>query len=310
MKRTSKRNKTIFITPELEESFFKKIIAFDNKEKIKIDFFLNKTINSDSITFLQQMPENSIDLIVTDPPYNLTKKYDSNIFYATKDEKYSVWLEKWIKECFRILKKNGSMYVCCDWKSSVILYKNLKKYFYIQNRITWSRDKGRASYKNWKNNIEDIYFVTKDPKKYTFNWKKIKILKKVIAPYTDKNKKPKDWYSVGKTKYRLTSHPNIWTDLTIPFWSMKENTIHPTQKPEKLIAKLILASSNENDIVLDPFLGSGTTSVVAKKLNRKYIGIEIEKNYALLSEKRISMVDKNKSIQGYNGEYFFDKSEN
>ncbi len=306
----SERNKTIFITKELRQKFSKNIITFEKKQKIKIDDFLNKTINGDGIVFLQQMPENSIDLIVTDPPYNLTKKYSTSVFNRKTDEKYSQWLEQWVKECFRILKENGSMYVCCDWKSSIILYEKLRKYFNVQNRITWSRDKGRASYKNWKNNIEDIYFVTKHAKKYTFNFKKIQILKKVIAPYVNKDKEPKDWFILDKTKYRLTSHPNIWTDITIPFWSMKENTVHPTQKPEKVIAKLILASSNEGDIVLDPFLGSGTTSVVAKKLNRKYIGIEIEKDYVYLAEKRIQMTEKDKKIQGYDGHCFLDKLNN
>lgn len=130
---------------------------------------------------------------------------------------------------------------------------------------------------NWKNCLEDIWFFTKS-RNYKFNLDAVKVQRPVIAPYRDEAGRPKDWVDDGKGRYRLTAPSNVWTDISIPFWSMPENTPHPTQKPEKLIAKLILASSNAGDVVLDPFLGSGTTSVTAKKLGRHYIGIEREKN--------------------------------
>ena len=98
---------------------------------------------------------------------------------------------------------------------------------------------------------------------------------------------------------RYTAPSNIWTDITIPFWSMPENTEHPTQKPEKLIAKLILASSNKGDMVFDPFVGSGTTAVVAKKLGRHYLGIERERKYVALTMKRLKIAEDDKAIQGY-----------
>ena len=120
----------------------------------------------------------------------------------------------------------------------------------------------------------------------------------MIAPYRDKSGAPKDWFEEGDKRYRLTHPSNVWTDISIPFWSMPENTPHPTQKPEKLIAKLVLASSNENDINFDPFLGSGTTSVTAKKLGRHYIGIEREKQYAAIAEKRLELAENNQAIQG------------
>lgn len=101
-------------------------------------------------------------------------------------------------------------------------------------------------------------------REYTFNLEAVKIQKEVIAPYRDSSGAPKDWFENGNKRYRLTHPSNVWTDISIPFWSMPENTPHPTQKPEKLIAKLILASSNPGDVVFDPFLGSGTTSVTAK----------------------------------------------
>ena len=105
-------------------------------------------------------------------------------------------------------------------------------------------------------------------------------------------------------KFRLTAPSNIWTDISIPFWSMSENTPHPTQKPEKLIAKLILASSHEGDVVFDPFCGSGTTAVTAKKLRRHFIGIEREKEYVAYALKRLENAETDKSIQGYENGVF------
>ena len=135
----------------------------------------------------------------------------------------------------------------------------------------------------------------------------MKLKKKIIAPYTE-NGVPKDWQDTDNGKFRFTAPSNVWTDLTVPFWSMPENTEHPTQKPEKLIAKLILASSDKGDMVFDPFLGSGTTAVVAKKLGRKFIGIEIEHEYCLLSQKRINMASKDKRIQGYEDGIFLERN--
>ena len=129
-------------------------------------------------------------------------------------------------------------------------------------------------------------------------------MRPVVAPYRDKEGTPKDWNEEKGKRCRLTYPSNIWTDISIPFWSMPENTPHPTQKPEKLIAKLVLASSNEGDVVFDPFLGSGTTAVVAKKLGRNFIGIEQEKEYVAYSEYRLEQAEHHKEIQGYENGVF------
>ncbi|GAP71321.1 DNA methylase [Candidatus Symbiothrix dinenymphae] len=118
------------------------------------------------------------------------------------------------------------------------------------------------------------------------------------APYRE-NGKPKDWEATENGNFRLTYPSNLWDDISIPYWSMPENTDHPTQKPEKLMAKLILASCPEGGFVFDPFLGSGTTSVVAKKLGRNYLGVEINEEYTLWAEKRIALANSNKTVQGY-----------
>ena len=120
------------------------------------------------------------------------------------------------------------------------------------------------------------------------NVEAVKLKRRVIAPYRE-NGQPEDWHETESGDFRLTHPSNLWTDLTVPFWSMPENTDHPTQKPEKLIAKLLLASSREGGFVFDPFLGSGTTVAVARKLGGRFLGIEIEKTFACLAGKRVEL---------------------
>ena len=154
--------------------------------------------------------------------------------------------------------------------------------------------------------MEDIWFATKS-NKYTFNLDAVKTRKKVIAPYRVDGV-PKDWDETCQGNFRNTCPSNFWDDITIPFWSMAENTAHPTQKSEKLFSKIILASSNPGDVILDPFLGSGTTSVVSKKLNRNYIGIEQNAQYCVWAEKRLETADIDKSIQGYVDGVFWERN--
>ena len=300
----SSRNKTLSLSEGDIKDLDKNIIKVSNP--VSLSEIQGKTINQDMFEVLDFLPEKSVDLFVTDPPYNLTKTFNDNVFKSSSMDEYQNWLESWVSKIPRILKPTASIYICGDWRSSPALYYTLKKYFYVQNRITWEREKGRGSEKNWKNSHEDIWFCTMS-NQYTFNVNAIKIKRKVIAPYKV-NGAPKDWKESETGNYRLTYPSNMMTDLTVPFWSMPENTDHPTQKPEKLIAKLILASSHEGDCVFDAFLGSGTTSVVAKKLKRNFFGIELEKKYSILTEKRLKMVDKNCAIQGYSKGVFWERN--
>lgn len=154
--------------------------------------------------------------------------------------------------------------------------------------------------------MEDVWFATVG-KDYTFNLDSVKIRKKVIAPYKVDGK-PKDWEETEDGNFRNTCPSNFWDDISIPYWSMPENTAHPTQKPEKLIAKLILASSNEGDVVFDPFAGSGTTAVTAKKLNRNFVVIEQNELYGAWAQKRLEMADEDQSIQGYCDGVFWERN--
>ncbi len=244
--------------------------------------------------------------MIVDPPYNIDKDFHGNKFKKSADGIYEEYTKAWIERVLPLLKNTASVYVCCDWKSSIVIASVLKKYFYIQNRITWQREKGRGALYNWKNGMEDIWFATMS-KDYTFNVEAVKTRRRVVAPYKIDGK-PKDWEETDEGNFRNTHPSNFWDDISIPYWSMPENTAHPTQKPEKLLAKLILASSNEKDIVLDPFLGSGSTSVCAKKLGRHYVGIEQNEQYCVWAEKRLEMADADKRIQGYEDGVFWERN--
>ncbi len=296
MKTKAPRNKTIELSSEEADSYAASSLRLN--KRITAKQVMNKVIFQDSFEAMDYLPDACVDLLIADPPYNLTKNFGSSTFKEMGFDAYKEWLDAWLSKTVRLLKENASIYICSDWKTSIAIPEIAGKYFILQNRISWEREKGRGAQNNWKNCLEDIWFFTKS-KNYTFNIDAVKIQRPVIAPYRDEKGQPKDWQQKGKQKYRLTHPSNVWTDISIPFWSMAENTPHPTQKPEKLIAKLILASSHENDVVFDPFLGSGTTAVTAKKLNRRFIGIEREKEYVALSLKRLEDASKNKEIQGY-----------
>ncbi len=293
MKERAKNNRTTYLTEDEIAILKKRLLtkeAFNGK-------CINTTIHADIFEIAPLLPESSVDLLFIDPPYNMNKNFGGNRFRAQTANGYEKTFENWILAIRHTLKLTASMYVCCDWKSSQQIFAVLDRHFKIRNRITWEREKGRGALGNWKNCAEDMWFATVSDN-YTFNVHAVKLQRKVIAPYTV-NGKPKDWTENGNGKFRLTHPSNFWTDITIPFWSMPENTDHPTQKPEKLVAKAILASSNEGDVVLDPFVGSGTTSVTAKKLKRKFIGIEMSEEYCCLTEKRLAMAERDSAIQGY-----------
>lgn len=300
----SSRNKTIDISVENGKEYLSRCIKID--APVSVDNILNKTINGDIFDILKFFPEKSIDLIIADPPYNLTKDFNGMTFVKKNSIDYEEYTRKWLSLIYPLLKDNASIYVCCDWETSLIIGRVLGEFFCVRNRITWQREKGRGACANWKNGMEDIWFATKS-KDFTFNLDAVKIRKKVIAPYRVDGK-PKDWKETASGNFRDTCPSNFWDDITIPFWSMPENTAHPTQKPEKLIAKMILASSNPSDIVFDPFLGSGTTSVVAKKLGRKFIGVETNEQYCVWAEKRLEMAEYDVSIQGYTDGVFWERN--
>lgn len=304
-KERAPRNRTIEISEDELKAFSEMCTQgkdFDLLERVE-----NTVIQGDLFEVSPKLTKEFVDLLIVDPPYNLTKMFAESSFKKMSNDEYEQYTEDWICSVKHTLKPTATIYVCCDWKTSLMIGRILEKHFTIQNRITWQREKGRGAKSNWKNGMEDIWFATVSKKNYTFNVDDVKMRRKVIAPYKE-NGKPKDWIESKNGNFRDTFPSNFWDDISIPYWSMPENTDHPTQKPEKLIAKLILASSNKGDVVFDPFLGSGTTAVVAKKLERIYVGVECESLYCALAQKRLQFANENIDIQGYSNGIFWERN--
>lgn len=300
------RNKTLTLTDE-ERISLEKNLYFSTDVDFSVQDIQNKIILGDTLKVLDLLPNEFADLIIIDPPYNLSRDFHGFKFAATNDKDYLAYLRTWFPKVVRKLKPNGSLYLCGDWKCTSALQTVMEEHLTVLNRITWQREKGRGALQNWKNGMEDIWFGVKNIKDYYFDVDAVKVKRRVMAPYKI-NGKPKDWQETEEGNFRITFPSNFWDDISIPYWSMPENTDHPTQKPEKLIAKLILASCSENGVVFDPFLGSGTTAVTAKKLGRKYVGIEMNKEYALWTEKRLQNAEHSLSIQGYEDGVFWERN--
>jgi len=300
----AQRNRTINLSKSEKEEYRRKLLKLS--KPAAIEKILNKVLNEDIFNVIDFLPSRFVDLLFVDPPYNLAKTFNTRSFKQVSIKEYMDWVESWLSKMVRLMKPTASVYICGDWRSSSAIHLVCEKYFTIRNRITFEREKGRGAKKGWKNNSEDIWFCTVS-NDFTFNSEAVKLKRQVIAPYRE-NGIPKDWNEEGDGKYRLTYPSNIWNDITIPFWSMRENTPHPTQKPEKLLAKIILASSNEGDIVFDAFAGVGTAGVVAKKLKRNFVMVEIDEEFCLYAEKRLEMAEKDHSIQGYCDGVFWERN--
>lgn len=290
---TAKNNRTLRIGGEERESLMQMI---DGQSLIHGDLF----------DVLPTLPDGFANLIIVDPPYNLPRNFGDKKFTVVSPRQYEEYLRSWFSLLCDKLAPDGTLYMCGDWRCSSSMQRVIEERLTILNRITWQREKGRGAAHNWKNSMEDIWFAVKNPKDYYFDVEAVKVRRRVLAPYREEGR-PKDWEETSEGRFRTTFPSNFWDDISVPFWSMPENTDHPTQKPEKLIAKLILASSREGDVVFDPFLGSGTTAVVAKKLGRRYCGIELHLDYCLLAAKRLLLADQDKTIQGYAEGVFWER---
>lgn len=304
-KQRAERNKTISLSETETNLYLSKCVCLTNTSSLSD--ITDTIIHGDALNVVECLPDAFVDLLIVDPPYNLNKTYSNTAFKQMSNTEYATFTENWILKVKHVLKNTASVYVCCDWRSSLIIGSVLQHHFTVQNRITWQREKGRGAKRNWKNSMEDIWFATMSPKSFTFNVDAVKMRRKVIAPYKVDGK-PKDWQETEYGNFRDTFPSNFWDDISIPYWSMPENTDHPTQKPEKLMAKIILASSNPGDMVLDPFVGSGTSAVVAKKLGRHYLGIECEREYCAIAQKRLELATHNSEIQGYTDGVFWERN--
>ncbi|MCF6284303.1 MAG: site-specific DNA-methyltransferase [Candidatus Hydrogenedentes bacterium] len=305
MKKRAPRNRTLNCDALEMASLSTELLTLSGP--VCLDALVDRVVNQDLGDALPFLPTGFVDLLILDPPYNLTKNYNGHVFRSREADEYIDWFRQTLLALLPLLRPQASLYVCSDWKTSSLIFPVLDGHLHVRNRITWERDKGRGAKTNWKNNTEDIWFCTVGDD-YCFNVDDVKLKRRVIAPYRSEDGKPKDWQESKNGNYRLTHPSNIWSDITIPFWSMPENTDHPTQKPEKLIAKLIIASSKPGDFVFDPFLGSGTTAVVAHKLNRRFCGVELNREYCCWAAKRLMQAESDKSIQGYADGVFWERN--
>lgn len=295
----SAKNKTLNLSEEQE----RKYLALCPKKYVSDDC----VIKGNCMEIMWDIPHSSVDLMIVDPPYNMYKKFGSEEFSRQSMAEYEKYTRSWIERALPLLKKTASVYVCCDWFSGITIGAALADYFVLRNRITWQREKGRGALKNWKNGMEDVWFASVGDD-YYFDVNAVKQRKKVIAPYR-KDGVPKDWQEENGEKFRYTFPSNFWDDVTVPYWSMPENTPHPTQKPEKLLAKIILASSRPGDLVFDPFGGSGSTAVTAKKLGRRFLTIEKDEKYCAMAAYRLEKADSDKSVSGMKDGVFLPRNE-
>jgi len=232
----------------------------------------NVVIHADCLSVLKDIPDNYVQLICIDPPYFdiLDDDWDNQ---WNNLEEYISWCLEWTTEARRILKSNGAFYVFQHWKNVAEYTVMAKTVFpYFLNWIAWERIKGRASNTNWKSTKEELLYFGKVASPKFHAQKKIR---PVIAPYRDKEGKPKGWYVDEEgNRVRWTGVGNVW-HYTPPVWSSKEEPPqHPTQKPLAMTKRIIESSTDPDDIVLDFFAGSGSTLVAARDLGRRFIGVE------------------------------------
>lgn len=244
----------------------------------------HKIYQGDVIEVLQnKIEDNSIDLIFVDPPYNIGKNFNGLMDKWENDEDYLKWCYKWIDLCLKKLKNNGSFYVMTSTQFIPYFDIYLRDKTNILSRIIWSYDSSGVQAKKFFGSMyEPIIFCVKDKKKYTFNSNKIQVEAKTGAKrkLIDYRKNPPQLYNTKKVP------GNVW-DFPRVRYRMKEYENHPTQKPIALLERIIKASSNEGDTILDPFSGTFTTSYVAKSLKRKSIGIEINEEYSKIGVRRV-----------------------
>ncbi len=248
---------------------------------------LHKIIYGDALEGLKTLSDNSVDLIFADPPYNIGKNFNGNIEkWATEDD-YLAWCYEWLDLCIQKLKPNGSFYVMTATQFMPFFDVYLRKKLTILSRVVWSYDSSGVQAKKFYGSMyEPILFCVKDKDNYTFNAKDI-----LVEAKTGAKRKLIDYRKAVPTVYNSEKIPgNVW-DFSRVRYRMEEYENHPTQKPIALLERIIKASSNENDLVLDPFSGTFTTCFVAKKLNRNCIGIEIEDEYVKIGLRRLALAD-------------------
>lgn len=242
----------------------------------------------DALEALKSIKDESIDLIFADPPYNIGKNFNGKLDKWETDEHYLEWCYEWLDLCVKKLKPNGSIYVMTATQFMPYFDLYLRNKLTILSRIVWSYDSSGVQAKKFFGSMyEPILYCVKDKKNYTFNSKEI-----LIEAKTGAKRKLIDYRKAVPTVYSSEKVPgNVWEFSRVRY-RMEEYENHPTQKPTALLERIIKASSNPNEVVLDPFSGSFTTSFVAQQLGRKSIGIELQDEYVKIGLRRLKLSDE------------------
>ncbi|WP_037297536.1 DNA-methyltransferase [Ruminococcus flavefaciens] len=259
-----------------------------------LDHIFNSTSEN-----MSDVPDESVDLVVTSPPYNIDIQYGNKtekgsileskgIKYADKmdEDDYRQMLFTVFSECKRVLKKNGSAWINIKnrYDNGIVVppfwILDLFQDMYLKNLIVWNFDWGGSTNKRFAPRYEFVFWFVKDKNNYTFNLDDVKI--------------PALNYRPDRYKSQLKNPTDVWR-ISMVSGNFEERTSHPAQYPEELIERIVLAGTNKGDIVLDPFMGSGTSAVVAKKLGRHYLGYETVPEYCQIANERLSRVS-----EGYN----------
>lgn len=248
----------------------------------------HKIFYADALEALKTLPDNSVDLIFADPPYNIGKNFNGKIEKWDTEENYLEWCYEWLDLCIQKLKPNGSFYVMTATQFMPYFDIHLRKKLTILSRLVWSYDSSGVQAKKYYGSMyEPILFCVKDKNNYTFNTNDI-----LVEAKTGAKRKLIDYRKAVPTVYNSEKVPgNVWEFSRVRY-RMDEYENHPTQKPISLLERIIKASSNEGDLVLDPFSGTFTTCYVAKELNRNSIGIELQDEYVKIGLRRLQLAEQ------------------
>lgn len=245
----------------------------------------NRIIHGDVLAGLKLIEDNSVDLIFADPPYNIGKVFSGKKEKWDSDEHYLEWCYEWLTLCIAKLNEHGSLYVMTSTQNMPYFDIFLRTRLNVLSRIVWHYDSSGVQARKYFGSIyEPILYCVKDKDNYTFNADDI-----LVEAKTGAKRKLIDYRKPIPTVYNSQKVPaNVWYYPRVRY-RMDEYENHPTQKPEPLLERIILASSNAGDTVLDPFSGTFTTSYVANQLKRKSIGIEQEEEYVKIGLRRVGI---------------------
>jgi len=250
---------------------------------------LNKIICGDCIEVLGRVRKPFADLIFADPPFNIGYKYDK-YYDRIKSKNYIAWTRAWMEVCRKVLKPHGSFYIAIgdEYAANVKIIAD-ELGLHMRNWIIWHYSFGQQMKNKFARSHTHIFYFVADKRDFTFNDEAVRIISDRQKKYNDKRANP-----AGKMP------DDVWDEYPRICGTFEERTNFPCQMPESLLARIIRVSSKEGDWVLDPFSGSGTTAAVAAKLKRKYTGIELSRQYAEQSRRRLRTA-RSKGIEGEGG---------